>query len=84
MFINNVFYVDTRQDCRDITAVVRRFAEQRGMGRFPVRDMCRVTVGELQIRLAYPEVTNWKEELSLFEAYINPLTAHQLHYYSCH
>ncbi|XP_052748023.1 uncharacterized protein LOC113510856 [Galleria mellonella] len=55
LFINNVFYVDTREGCRDISLPVRQWASRRGIGLFPRRDL-NVRLDELPIRLGHPEV----------------------------
>ncbi|CAD0202377.1 unnamed protein product [Chrysodeixis includens] len=56
LFINNVFYVDTREKCFDYSEPIRAWAEQRKIGTFPKKDMCSVTLGELVLKLGYPEV----------------------------
>lgn len=56
LFINNVFYVDKRDGCLDYSEPIRAWAWARGLGRFPVRDMARVTLDQLVLKLGYPEV----------------------------
>ncbi|XP_028171162.1 uncharacterized protein LOC114360608 isoform X5 [Ostrinia furnacalis] len=56
LFINNVFYVDTRPGCVDHAAGLREWARRRGLGDFPSRDMCQAAVGDIVMRLGYPEV----------------------------
>ncbi|KAL4717088.1 hypothetical protein ACJJTC_016975 [Scirpophaga incertulas] len=55
LFINNVFYVDERKGCSDLTEQVRVWAAQRGFGNFPRRSM-DVPLQELTLRFGHPEV----------------------------
>lgn len=56
LFINNVFYVDTRKGCIDYSEPIRAWAIKSKLGEFPKKDMCTVTLGELTLKLGYPEV----------------------------
>ncbi|XP_068622668.1 uncharacterized protein Pbp49 [Battus philenor] len=56
LFINNVFYVDEREGCKDYSEPIREWAKKRGIGDFPKRDMNSVRLDELIIKLGHPEV----------------------------
>ncbi|XP_013192016.1 uncharacterized protein LOC106136115 [Amyelois transitella] len=56
LFINNVFYVDSRAGCRDYTEPIRRWAKSRGLGDFPVKDASQVRLDQLTVKLGHPEV----------------------------
>lgn len=56
LFINNTFYVDTREGCVDNSAVIRTWARRKGIGDFPVQDMCSVNLEDIVIKLGHPEV----------------------------
>lgn len=56
LFINNVFYVDTREGCIDYSAPIREWAIKRKIGDFPKKDMSEVRLQDLVIKLGYPEV----------------------------
>ncbi|CAH2087723.1 unnamed protein product [Euphydryas editha] len=56
LFINNVFYVDTREGCVDHSKPIREWAAKRGLGNFPHKDMAQVSLDEIVIRLGHPEV----------------------------
>ncbi|XP_075979753.1 proximal sequence element A Pbp49 [Anticarsia gemmatalis] len=56
LFINNVFYVDTREGCIDYSEPIRKWARERKKGNFPKMDMCQVRLDELVLKLGYPEV----------------------------
>ncbi|RVE42217.1 hypothetical protein evm_013137 [Chilo suppressalis] len=56
LFINNVFYVDTRDGCSDHSSPIRSWATKRGLGHFPCRDMCDTLVQHVPLRLGHPEV----------------------------
>ncbi|CAH4020659.1 unnamed protein product [Pieris brassicae] len=55
MFINNVFYVDERKGCSDITLELREWAAARNMGTFPSHSM-DVKLEDIKIRLGHPDV----------------------------
>ncbi|CAB3245019.1 unnamed protein product [Arctia plantaginis] len=55
LFINNVFYVDTREGCVDYSAPIREWARARQIGDFPARDMGHVRLHQLVLKLGYPE-----------------------------
>lgn len=57
LFINNVFYVDTRPGCVDHAAGLRDWAKRRGVGDFPSKDMCTTTLEDMVLRLGFPEVS---------------------------
>ncbi|XP_052742357.1 uncharacterized protein LOC112051274 [Bicyclus anynana] len=56
LFINNVFYVDTREGCKDLSAPIRQWARQRKLGDFPHHDMVQVSLDQLLVKLGHPEV----------------------------
>lgn len=56
LFINNVFYVDTREGCVDYSAPIREWAQNKGLGSFPHRDMCSTTLDQIVLKLGHPEV----------------------------
>ncbi|XP_046966873.1 snRNA-activating protein complex subunit 3 [Vanessa cardui] len=56
LFINNVFYVDTRKGCVDYSKPIREWAAKRGLGEFPHKDMTEVTLDQIVIRLGHPDV----------------------------
>ncbi|XP_022129917.2 snRNA-activating protein complex subunit 3 [Pieris rapae] len=55
MFINNVFYVDERKGCSDITRELREWAAARNMGTFPSHSM-DVKLEDIKLRLGHPDV----------------------------
>ncbi|XP_069360173.1 uncharacterized protein Pbp49 isoform X1 [Maniola hyperantus] len=56
LFINNAFYVDTRDGCKDHSEAIRKWSSARRLGDFPSYDMAQVTVDQLLVRLGHPEV----------------------------
>lgn len=56
LFINNVFYVDTREGCVDYSEPIREWAIKKDLGNFPKKDMCQVKLEDLVLKLGYPEV----------------------------
>ncbi|XP_049871589.1 snRNA-activating protein complex subunit 3 isoform X4 [Pectinophora gossypiella] len=57
LFINNVFYVDTRPGCADLTERLWQWARhKRGLGDFPRKDMCLTSLHQLRVKLGHPEV----------------------------
>ncbi|XP_021191720.2 snRNA-activating protein complex subunit 3 isoform X1 [Helicoverpa armigera] len=56
LFINNAFYVDSREGCIDYSAPIREWALRKKIGAFPKYDMCDVRLEELVLKLGYPEV----------------------------
>ncbi|CAH0758286.1 unnamed protein product [Diatraea saccharalis] len=60
LFINNVFYVDSRPGCFDRSVEIRTWAARRGIGQFPVKDMCTVQLQDIPLRLGHPEVYHTK------------------------
>lgn len=57
LFINNVFYVDTREGCVDYSEPIREWALKKGLGDFPKKDMCAVRLEDLVVKLGYPDVS---------------------------
>lgn len=55
LFINNVFYVDTRPGCKDNSKPIREWAQSRNLGEFKHRDM-DITLEDMLIKLGHPEV----------------------------
>ncbi|XP_039758455.1 uncharacterized protein LOC120632595 isoform X2 [Pararge aegeria] len=49
LFINNVFYVDMREGCKDHSEPIREWARSRQLGAFPRRDMADVRVDQLLV-----------------------------------
>ncbi|KAI5643945.1 hypothetical protein NE865_04121 [Phthorimaea operculella] len=89
LFINNVFYVDKRNGCRDISSKIREWAAIKGIGKFPCRDMSKVTIQELQLQLGHPEVYVHQgncEHLFTFSEIrlVNPNDPLNLSHYPCH
>lgn len=57
LFINNVFYVDSREGCVDHSAGLRRWARARGLGAFPARDLAAARLQQLTLKLGHPDVS---------------------------
>ena len=55
LFINNVFYVDTRPGCKDNSKSIREWAQGRNLGEFIHRDM-DITLEDMLVKLGHPEV----------------------------
>ncbi|KAJ2949366.1 hypothetical protein O0L34_g15278 [Tuta absoluta] len=56
LFINNVFYVDRRNGSRDISTRIREWAIKKGIGTFPCKDMGKLTLEQIHLKLGHPEV----------------------------
>ncbi|KAJ0174930.1 hypothetical protein K1T71_009071 [Dendrolimus kikuchii] len=56
LFINNVFYVDTREGCVDYSQAIREWAQKKDIGVFQHKDLCTTRLDEIVLRLGYPEV----------------------------
>ncbi|KAJ8714766.1 hypothetical protein PYW07_002991 [Mythimna separata] len=88
LFINNVFYVDTREGCVDYSEPIREWARKKELGVFPKRDMCAVRLEELTLKLGYPEVYVHQgncEHVFLFSEIrlLNPTDPLRLYNYPC-
>ncbi|XP_022824709.1 snRNA-activating protein complex subunit 3 [Spodoptera litura] len=88
LFINNVFYVDTREGCVDYSEPIRDWAIKKKLGNFPKKDMCSVKLEDLVLKLGYPEVYVHQgncEHVFLFSEVrlLNPTDPLRLHNYPC-
>ncbi|VVC98756.1 unnamed protein product [Leptidea sinapis] len=52
----NTFYVDERPGCKDISRVVRDWAERKKIGRFLTRSMNTTRLRDVDVRLGHPDV----------------------------
>ncbi|KAH9638042.1 hypothetical protein HF086_014903 [Spodoptera exigua] len=88
LFINNVFYVDTREGCVDYSEPIREWAIKKKLGKFPKKDMCSVKLEDLVLKLGYPEVYVHQgncEHVFLFSEVrlLNPTDPLRLYNYPC-